>query len=138
MGSVDETLLRRVAARAAAVKFVTGTAVCSVEHPDAARLTLDLTYYPDIVQDAALVVRTYTDGDFNVVYREDWGGSADWRCRWDRHDNPHNARDHFHHPPDCSSVRDHSHPADFFDVFREVLAFVQQRLGEVWDDRHQP
>lgn len=109
MGTVDTALLRRVAERAAGTKFVVETTVRPVEHPDAAVLSLDLTYYPDLVQSATLLVRTYTNGDFNVVYREDWGGGSEWRCRWDRHENPHNARDHFH-----------------------------QRPGDVWDASNQP
>lgn len=138
MATVDAELLRRVCQRLRGVKFVTETTVCPTAHPDSAVVALDGTYYPAGVRDAVLFVRAYRGGSFNIIYREEWGGTAVWTCRWDRHDNPHNTRDHFHEPPDATTVRDRSYPADFFAVIRIVLEAIEQRLGEIWDEQNQP
>lgn len=58
------------------------------------------SYYPATVNEATLAVRWYTNDDFKIHYRETNSESA-WECRWDRHPNPHNTRDHFHPPARC-------------------------------------
>ncbi len=56
--------------------------------------------YPDPVSDVLLNVEhvTGSSSKTHVVYQEDWSGDR-WTCRWGRHENDHNSRDHFHHPP---------------------------------------
>lgn len=134
MATVDAELLRQATQSAAQLKIVSETSVRPAGQTDAAIWTLDEAYYPDLVQDAYVVVKAYVGGSFNITYREDWGGDSEWRCRWDRHENPHNARDHFHEPPSAETVRDREYPANFFDVLPIVFDGIERRLGEVWDD----
>lgn len=71
----------------------------------------------------------YRNGEVNVVYVER-RADRDWTCRWDRHPNPHSARDHFHEPPDGATddAVDREYPEDVFDVLELVL----ERIGTVW------
>jgi hypothetical protein len=57
-------------------------------------------------------------------------------CRWDRHDNPHSTRDHFHKPPEARTedAVDREYPTDLLAVFELVLDFVDRRLGDVWEN----
>lgn len=57
-------------------------------------------YYPDPVTEATLRVKHVerTTAKTHVTYEENWSGDR-WTCRWGRHENTHNAHDHFHHPP---------------------------------------
>lgn len=56
--------------------------------------------YPDPVTSATLRVKHVERKTIKtiVTYEEDWSGDR-WACRWGRHPNDHNSRDHFHHPP---------------------------------------
>ena len=55
--------------------------------------------------------------------------------RNEKHDNPHNARDHYHQPPRARTedAVDDAYPADFFDVIELILAQIDSRLGDVWE-----
>lgn len=71
----------------------------------------------------------------SVTYEENWSGDR-WTCRWDRHENDHNARDHFHHPP---SPDDNEDPYAYdADLGRDVLLmetpieFVRERMNDLW------
>jgi len=97
--------------------------------------TLDTDAFPEPVADARLDIRWFTTGDFSLHYVETTTDGGQWECRWDRHPNPHNARCHFHEPPDGTSVVDLSleatHPLD---VYSTVVVAIQQRLADHWDD----
>lgn len=72
------------------------------------RLDLQPAFYPRPVTEASLTVEHTEAGSRSkttVRYAELWDGET-WRCRWDRHDNDHNDRDHFHYPPDPDSNED--------------------------------
>lgn len=99
------------------------------------RVTFTPTYYPESVGEATLAVRWYTNDDFTIHYREvDAEPDAVWECRWDRHPNPHNARDHFHPPPTASTPgRDASWPTDYRDVVALVLDEIEARIGVLWE-----
>ena len=78
-------------------------------------------YYPVTVDEATLTVRWYTNDDFTIHYREVHPDHA-WECRWDRHPNPHNTRDHIHPPPAAPTPGDDaSWPTDHRDVLTLVL-----------------
>jgi hypothetical protein len=68
--------------------------------PRARRFELYPECYPEPVVEAHVLVKHVdrSDPQTNVIYEENWSGDR-WTCRWDRHENPHNTRDHFHHPP---------------------------------------
>lgn len=134
MGGLDEALLRFVAKRLGDLAPVDRVSVFPSGKPESLVARFDLRYYPDRIDRVTLELRTYLDGAFHVSYREEWNGRA-WMCRWDRHDNPHSARDHFHRPPDARTedAVDRDYPADFLDVLELVLEYVDERLGTVWD-----
>jgi len=91
------------------------------------------TYYPDPGTRATLTVRWYTSGDFSIHYRETRPGD-DWECRWDRHPNPHNHREHFHPPPGAATPgEDGSWPDDYREVIRLVLHEIEARIEQLWD-----
>jgi hypothetical protein len=91
-------------------------------------------YYPASVDRAELAIRWYTNDDFKVHYREVHPGDA-WECRWDRHPNPHNTRDHFHPPATAATPgEDASWPVDHRDVVALVLDEIEDRIATLWDD----
>ncbi len=97
-------------------------------------VTLALSYYPETVEEASLTVRWYTNDDFKIHYREVHPDHA-WECRWDRHPNPHNTRDHFHPPPTAPTPgEDSSWPSDHRDVLRLVLDIIEERITSLWDE----
>ncbi|WP_092933797.1 hypothetical protein [Natrinema hispanicum] len=97
-------------------------------------VTLAPSYYPETVEEASLTVRWYTNDDFKIHYREVHPDHA-WECRWDRHPNPHNTRDHFHPPPTAPTPgEDSSWPSDHRDVLRVVLDKIEERITRLWDE----
>lgn len=96
---------------------------------------LSSAYYPPEVEDADLLVRWYTNDDFTIHYRERRSNDSDggWECRWDRHPNSHNARDHFHPPPDAATPGENADwPADYRQLVSLVLAAVEDRIEAIW------
>ena len=92
------------------------------------------SYYPTAVDDARLTVRWYTNDDFKIHYREEYADRA-WECRWDRHPNTHNTRDHIHPPPTASTPgEDASWPEDYRDVVGFVLDEVEARIDSLWNE----
>jgi len=91
-------------------------------------------YYPPTVDKSTMSVRWYTNDDFKIHCRERYPDGA-WECRWDRHPNPHNTRDHFHPPPAAPTPGDDaSWPADHRDVVAHVLDEVADRVATLWDE----
>lgn len=98
------------------------------------RVSLAAAYYPTSVEDADLSIRWYTNDDFTLHYRERHSDAV-WECRWDRHPNPHNTRDHFHPPPDAATPgTDADWPSDHRDVVTAVLARIETRIEESWTE----
>jgi hypothetical protein len=97
-------------------------------------VTFVSSYYPATVSETVLTVRWYTNDDFKIHYRETHAESA-WECRWDRHPNPHNARNHFHPPPAALTPgNDASWPTDHRDVLSLVLEKIEERISALWND----
>nr|WP_255192443.1 hypothetical protein [Natronobeatus ordinarius] len=92
-------------------------------------------YYPTEAS-ARLEIRWYRNDDFNFHYQEECRDGV-WKCRWDRHPNEHNSRDHFHPPPDASrtDAEDAQWPDDHRDVCRLVLARVEERIETLWEEQ---
>ncbi|GGL60552.1 hypothetical protein [Halocalculus aciditolerans] len=103
------------------------------EKEDRVVAAFDHRYYPDVVDASRLELRLRLNGDFNVQYFEEWAGEQ-WSCRWDRHPNTHNTRDHFHVPPTPSEAAavDASYPPDPTAVLRCVLETVERRINDLW------
>ncbi|WP_440992348.1 hypothetical protein [Haloarchaeobius baliensis] len=98
------------------------------------RVVFTSAYYPATVDEATLAVRWYTNDDFKIHYRE-VHPERTWECRWDRHPNPHNTRDHFHPSPTAPTPGDDaSWPTDHRDVLRLVLNEVEKRIADLWDE----
>ncbi|WP_245779331.1 hypothetical protein [Halorubrum sodomense] len=98
-------------------------------------MTLDVEYYPEPVDGASLELRAYTNGDFHVSYHETRAGDRR-RCRWDHHDQPHNARDHFHPLPDAGTdaAVDRNYATDLTRVIEgAVLPWVDDRVDALWE-----
>ncbi|WP_136591982.1 hypothetical protein [Salinigranum halophilum] len=135
VGVLDEALLRVVARRLGQLTIVERVSVFPSAKPESVVAQFATEYYPQQVETVTLELRTYVGGDFSVSYREEWGGGS-WMSRWDRHDNPHNTRDHFHHPPDAGTedAVDRAYPVDFLKMIEVVLQDIDDRIGEVWGD----
>ncbi|WP_435065044.1 hypothetical protein [Halobaculum sp. EA56] len=97
------------------------------------RVELAGEYYPTDAS-AHLDIRWYRNDDFSFHYREEQRDSV-WACRWDRHPNTHNSREHFHPPPDASrtNAENARWPDDHRDVCRLVLDRVEERIETLWE-----
>jgi len=102
--------------------------------PDRIVARFEPSLFPAVVDEVRIEVRYRYNGDLNCLYVEYWAGER-WACRWDRHENPHGARDHFHPPPGMGDGRalDCELPADLNDVVGTVLRFVERRIGDLWE-----
>jgi len=96
---------------------------------------LSSEYYPGDLS-ARLEIRWYRTDDLNVHYQEDHRDST-WKCRWDRHLNTHNYRDHFHPPPAASrpDAENSQWPPDHREVSRLVLDWIEDRIDTLWEQR---
>lgn len=102
--------------------------------PNLLRARLDSGQYPASVPTARLDVRWFTTGDFSLHYLETHDANERWECRWDRHPNTHNARDHFHPPPTAATPgEDASWPSDHRDVLTLVLDEIEARIAALWE-----
>ncbi len=99
------------------------------------RVELSGDYYPTEVS-ARFEIRWYRNDDFTFHYQEERRDSA-WKCRWDRHPNAHNSRDHFHPPPAASRTdAENAHwPDDHRDVSRLVLDRLEERIEALWEQQ---
>jgi hypothetical protein len=99
------------------------------------RVELSGDYYPSTVS-TLFEIRWYRNDDFNVHYQEDRQNKP-WKCRWDRHPNAHNSRDHFH-PPSAASrtdAQDVHWPDDHQDVCHLVMDYLEERIEILWEQR---
>ena len=92
------------------------------------------SYYPASVDETTLTVRWDTNDDF-TIHDHEVHSEHPCECRWDRHPNPHDTRDHFHPPPTAPPPGDDaSWPIDHRAVLRVVLEEVEDRITELWDE----
>jgi hypothetical protein len=131
---IDRAVLERMRTRFAGHRMFD-----SVEIVEAGKLHLYIElsgdYYPDEIS-AQFEIRWYRNDDFNIHYQEKWPDSV-WKCRWDRHPNKHNSREHFHPPPDASrtNAEDAQWPPDHRDVCHRVLDYIESRIETLWEQR---
>jgi len=133
--SVDEATLRYLARAFGRRPEVEHTSLFPANKLERLVVTLDAEYYPTDVDGVSLELRAYTNGDFHVSYHETRAGDRR-RCRWDRHDQPHNARDHYHPLPDAGTAAavDRNYATDLTRVIeRTVLPWVDDRVGALWE-----
>ena len=132
---VDEALLRHLQGIVADVEGVARTSIFPANRQESLVIEFGTVYYPDTLETVRLELRVYTNGDFHITYFETHLGERRY-CRWDRHEQDHNSRDHFHPLPSASTTNamDKDFPADITRVLRQhVLPWVDDRLGELWD-----
>lgn len=131
---IDRPILEFLQTRLQATNQVAQSTITDASGHLELRVTFEASYYPATVDEASLTVRWYTNDDFKIHYREMYPDTA-WECRWDRHPNPHNSRDHFHPPPVAPTPGENaSWPADHRDVLRLVLDKVEERITELWSE----
>jgi len=133
-GPPDRQTLRLLERRLAAESLVAETAFePSTHEPRLLRVVLDAGQYPESTATARIDVRWFTTDDFSFQYIETQRDGGQWECRWDRHPNTHNARLHFHQPPDGTEVTDLSlsslHPLS---VYSMVLTAIEGRVERLW------
>ncbi|MBP1923239.1 hypothetical protein J2751_002278 [Halorubrum alkaliphilum] len=103
--------------------------------PNAVVADYDLEYYPGGVTRAYLRIRWFETDDFSIHYSEQYQTNNSWECRWDRHPNDHNTREHFHPPPDASTPGDDAeYPPEWRDVLASVLSRLDERIEAFWDE----
>ncbi|WP_117594468.1 hypothetical protein [Haloprofundus halophilus] len=130
---IDRPILEFLQTRLQATAQVAQATITDTNGHLELQVTLASSYYPELVEEATLTVRWYTNDGFKIHYREVHPNRA-WECRWDRHPNPHNTRDHFHPPPAAPTPgNDASWPTDYRDVLRLVLDEIEDRIASLWD-----
>ncbi len=101
--------------------------------PNSLILQYDLQYFPSFVVGSSLQIRWYTNDDFNIHYEEEYKDGDTWKCRWDRHPNSHNNREHFHPPPNASTPGENSsYPTDWRDMISLVLDELDSHIQGFW------
>lgn len=102
--------------------------------PSSLVVEYDLGYFPTMIDRAYLQIRWFTNDDFSVHYSEQYENDERWKCRWDRHPNSHNVRDHFHPPPDAQTPgEDRSFPTDWRTLLTDVLNMLDGHIMGFWD-----
>ena len=130
---VDFELLRTVHSRLHNTERFQAVELRPNYAPNSVFLCYDLGYFPQEVEDAFLQVRWYMNDDFNLHYEERYTDGDVWKCRWDRHPNEHNAREHFHPPPDASKPgKDTAFSEDWRDVISYVLEEIDEHIEGFW------
>lgn len=133
--AIDDRVMRDVADEWRGLELVTGIAVRPRNKPNKVVVDLEADYYPEQVREVFVEFEVHANGDFFVTYREEWERrSDDYQCRWDRHDNDHNSRDHYHEPPDCENAVDRDDfPKYPFEMTELVLEFVERRWATAFE-----
>lgn len=129
---IDRAVLERMRSRFAGSRMIESAAIVE-EGKLHLRIELSHDYYPGEIS-ARFEIRWYRNDDFNAQYQEEQPDSV-WKCRWDRHPNAHNSRDHFHPPPTASrtDAEDAQWPTDHRDMCRLVLDAVEERIEILWE-----
>jgi len=131
LAPIDRSVLERMQSRFAGSRMIETVEIVE-ERNLHLRVTVSDNYYPGDVS-ARLEICWYRNDDFNVHYQEEQRDST-WKCRWDRHPNVHNSRDHFYPPPAASrtDAEDAQWPSDHRDVCRLILDDIEDRIETLW------
>jgi hypothetical protein len=131
---IDRPILEFLQTRLRATEQVEQATITNGSDHLELQVSLAPRYYPATVSEAILTVRWDTNDDFTIQYREIHRENA-WECRWDRHPNSYNTRNHFHPPPAASTRgNDASWPTDHRDVISLVLDEIEERIAALWSD----
>ena len=131
---IDIEILDRIAQRLAASNRFSTVTVQPESAPNSVIAEFALQYYPATVSRAYLQLRWFTTDDFSIHYVEQYADGEVWECRWDRHPNEHNTRDHLHPPPDAPTPgTDATYPTDWRDVLTQILQRLEKRIQAFWE-----
>lgn len=132
-GPIDAEILDRIAAHLTSSTRFDGVQARPPSAPNAVVVEYDLGYFPGGVTRASLRIRWFETDDFSIHYAEQYRTGESWECRWDRHPNDHNSREHFHPPPDARTPgEDEDYPDEWWDVLATVLTGVDERIEAFW------
>lgn len=131
---IDRSVLERMRSQFIGSRLIESAEILE-EGKQYLRVELSSDYYPSTVS-TRFEIRWYRNDDFNVHYQEDRQNKP-WKCRWDRHPNVHNSRDHFHPPPAASrtNAQDAQWSDDHRDVCRLVMDYLEERIEILWEQR---
>ena len=133
-GPIDTELLDRIAARLGRSDRFEAVQTRPPYAPNAVVAEYDLGYFPNGVSRAYLRIRRFETDDFSIHYAEQYRTSNSGECRWDRHPNDHNTREHFHPPPDAPTPgADKEYGNEWRDVLATVLTQLDARINAFWD-----
>lgn len=135
-GPPDRQTLRLVARHLASDELIEATEFePNPEEPRLLHAALKPSRYPSTITGARLDVRWFETNDFTFHYVETHTNGETWECRWDRHPNQHNARTHFHRPPEASAVEDLEVPSLHpLEVYSIVLTAIESRMEATWNE----
>lgn len=135
-GRLDRTTLREAGKTIADAPPVDTVAPFPEGKEEKLVVQLDPAIYPDLITNVELQLELRTSGNFYNHYLEDWSGVSR-ECRWDRHNNDHNTRDHYHPFPGASreNADDRDFPNDFFRLIEDVILLeMEDRWARVCDE----
>lgn len=134
VGGVDSDVLARIGRRLDGSRRFAAVEYRPPYAPNSVVADYDVGYFPAAVERAALRVEWFETDDFHIHYSEQYDDGSSWACRWDRHPNDHNSREHFHPPPDAATPGDDaSYPSDWRDMLTHVLDALDERLESFWE-----
>lgn len=134
VGKVDSDVLERIDAQLSGSQRFEKVVSRPEYAPNSVVADYDLGYFPAAVDRAYLRISWFDTDDFNIHYSEQYESEELWECRWDRHPNDHNSREHFHPPPDAKTPGDDAtHANDWRDVLSQVLTELDERIQSFWE-----
>jgi hypothetical protein len=134
VGKIDSDVLERIGVQLSGSQRFEKVVSRPAYAPNSVVADYDLGYFPAAVERAYLRISWFDTDDFNIHYSEQYEGGKLWECRWDRHPNDHNTREHFHPPPDAETPGDDAaHPNDWRDVLSQVLTELDEQIQSFWE-----
>lgn len=134
---VDQALLDHLQSLFGRLSSVNRASLFPPNRQESLLIEFDTAPYPEQIKSVRLEIRAYTNGDVHISYLETYLGELR-RCRFDRHDQNHNSRDHFHPLPDAKTgdARDREFPTDLTMVIRDVvLPWVERRFEDLLEQQ---
>lgn len=134
IGGIDSDVLERIGRRVRSSARFSSVEFRPSYAPNAVVADFDMGYFPADVERAYLRIRWFETDDFNVHYSEQYRDGETWECRWDRHPNDHNDREHFHPPPDAPTPgEDATFAGDWRELISHVLSELDERIQSFWE-----
>ncbi|WP_433630970.1 hypothetical protein [Halomicrococcus sp. NG-SE-24] len=134
VGGIDSDILERIGRRLRGSARFSSVEYRPAYAPNAVVADFDVGYFPAGVERAYLRIRWFETDDFSVHYSEQYRDGESWECRWDRHPNSHNDREHFHPPPDAATPgEDMVFVSDWREVISRVVSELSERIQSFWE-----